>query len=123
MRCEAGTDETSDNYIRLKNLFEHAYDSNISSTEKYIGQLETDIKQAEEEILKPFEHQAEIEQLEKDIEKLEEQLVSIKEQKDVIFDPDEKPIKETAAEKAERESTYGDEDDYTPDDNNSIGSR
>ena len=25
--------------------------------------------------------------------------------------------------RAERESTYGDEDDYTPDDDNSIGSR
>ena len=87
MRFEAGTDETSDNYIRLKNL---------------------------------FEHQDEIKQLEEDIEKLEEQLISIKEQKDEVIDPDEIPVKETPA---ELESTYGDEDDYTPDDDNSIGSR
>lgn len=123
MRVEAGTNENSDNYIRLKNLFEHSYDAKIEETEKLISKYETDIEQAKEEIQKPFEHQAEIETLEKEIEELEEQLVSIKEQKDEVIDPDEAPIAETAAERAEREAKYGDDDDYTPDDDNSIGSR
>jgi len=124
MRFEAGTNENSDNYIRLKNFFEHSYDAKIEETEKLIEKYEKDIEQAKEEILKPFEHQAEIETLEKEIEVLEEQLVSIKEQKDEVIDPDEAPIAETAAERAEREAKYGDDDDdYTPDDDNSIGSR
>lgn len=49
--------------------------------------------------------------------------ILLKEQTDVTIDPDETPITETAAERAEREARYSDDDDYTPDNDNSIGSR
>ena len=102
--CAAGTAENQDNYQRLTNLFEE------------------NLEQAKKRVEIPFAQEKELEEKIQEFQELEEKLSELSVQEDVILDPEEEPIIETAEEKSAREKIYNvDDDDYQPteDDDNS----
>ena len=120
--CVAGTTENQDNYQRIRNLFEKGIPKKEQEIMKEISALEENLQQAKERVNKPFSHETELAEKIEEFQKLEEKLSGLSVQEDVVFDPEEEPIVETAEEKSAREKIYNvDDDDYQPteDDDNS----
>ena len=120
--CVAGTAENQDNYQRISNLFEKGIPKKEQEIMKEISALEENLEQAKERVDKPFSHELELAEKIEEFQKLEEKLSGLSVQEDVVFDPEEEPIVETAEEKSAREKIYNvDDDDYQPteDDDNS----
>lgn len=111
----AGTSESQNNYVRLKNFFENVIPKQIEFTEKRINDLETSLIQANQRISTPFNQENELENKIHELKELEAKLSGLSESVDDIIDADEEPIVETAQEKSEREKNYNtDSDDYQP---------
>ncbi len=116
--CIAGTAENQDNYQRISNLFEKGIPKKEQEIMKEISALEENLEQAKERVKKPFSHETELAEKIEEFQKLEEKLSGLSVQEDVVFDPEEEPIVETAEEKSAREQIYNvDDDDYQPTDN------
>ncbi|MCM1508099.1 MAG: methyltransferase domain-containing protein [Ruminococcus flavefaciens] len=116
--CIAGTAENQDNYQRISNLFEKGIPKKEQEIMKEISALEENLEQAKERVEKPFSHETELAEKIEEFQKLEEKLSGLSVQEDVVFDPKEEPIIETAEEKSAREKIYNvDDDDYQPTDN------
>ena len=116
--CIAGTAENQDNYQRISNLFEKGIPKKEQEIMKEISALEENLEQAKKRVNKPFSHETELAEKIEEFQKLEEKLSGISVQEDVVFDPEEEPIVETAEEKSAREKIYNvDDDDYQPTEN------
>ena len=116
--CVAGTAENQDNYQRISNLFEKGIPKKEQEIMKEISALEENLEQAKERVDKPFSHESELAEKIDEFQKLEEKLSGLSIQEDVVFDPEEEPIVETAEEKSAREKIYNvDDDDYQPTEN------
>ncbi len=116
--CIAGTSENQDNYQRLQNIFEKAIPKKEQEIIKEISALEENLEQAKIRVETPFSHEKELEEKVEEFQKLEEKLSGLSVQEDVVIDPEEEPIIETAEEKSARESIYNvDENDYQPTEN------
>lgn len=116
--CVAGTAENQDNYQRISNLFEKGIPKKEQEIMKEISALEENLEQAKERVDKPFSHELELAEKIDEFQKLEEKLSGLSVQEDVVFDPEEEPIVETAEEKSAREKIYNvDDDDYQPTEN------
>lgn len=117
--CIAGTAENQDNYQRISNLFEKGIPKKEQEIMKEISALEENLEQAKERVNKPFSHETELAEKIEEFQKLEEKLSGLSVQEDVVFDPEEEPIIETAEEKSTREKIYNvDDDDYQPTEDN-----
>ncbi len=116
--CAAGTTENQDNYQRLQNLFEKMIPKKEQEIIREISALEENLEQAKKRVEIPFAQEKELEEKIQEFQKLEEKLSGLSVQEDVILDPEEEPIVETAEEKSEREKIYNvDDNDYPPTEN------
>lgn len=116
--CAAGTAENQDNYQRLQNLFEKMIPKKEQEIIKEISALEENLEQAKKRVEIPFAQEKELEEKIQEFQELEEKLSALSVQEDIIIDPEEEPIIETAEEKSEREKIYNvDDNDYQPTEN------
>lgn len=119
--CVAGTTENQDNYQRLQNLFDKAIPKKEQKIIQEISALEDNLKQAEIRAETPFSHENELKEKIEEFQELEKKLAGLSVQEDVIIDPEEVPIIETAEEKSIREKIYNvDENDYQPTENDDV---
>lgn len=115
--CSANIDEKANNYKRLENFFEKAIANRFNEVKTEITNLKENLKQAKQQIEKPFEHEQELEEKIAEFNKLEKKLMSVTQQEDDIVDAEE--FVETLEENSKREEIYNtDEGDYqvVPDD-------
>jgi len=107
--------ENSNNVVRLKNLFANVISKREETVKADVERISENIEQAQSQIGVAFEHEAKIIELETKLEELDKKLSGITEQEDVLADPEEQPLIETADEKSEREKIYSaNDDDFQP---------
>ena len=80
--------------------------------------MQMNLRQSEERVTMPFQHQTELESKEKEFAELEERLSSLSVQEDAVIDPEEEadPVTETKEEHNQRIAEFGqsDADDVNP---------
>jgi hypothetical protein len=104
--CEASASETANNVTRLSNFFERTILSCAGSLVEEIEKMSVNLKQAQEQMNAPFEYEEKMAALTARLNELDGLLSDVTEQKEVVYDPEDEPVTETAAEKTSREAIY-----------------
>ncbi len=84
--CAAGASESQDNVTRLSNYFEKGIAKTAVDLKQDMESMQMNLRQSEERVTMPFQHQAELESKEKEFAELEERLAGLSVQEDAVID-------------------------------------
>ena len=120
-QMEAGRTENNDNCQRLINFFAKTVPHKLEELKENLEEVQNNMKQSEERINTPWEHEAELEKMQQEFNELEEKLAGLSEASDEFTDSEELGV--TTTDNDENKETndidssdidLDDDDDLTP---------
>lgn len=114
-QMEAGRTENNDNCQRLINFFAKTVPHKLEELKENLEEVQNNMKQSEERINTPWEHEAELEKMQQEFNELEEKLAGLSEASDEFTDSEELGV--TTTDNNENKETndidLDDDDDLT----------